>query len=465
MRRLDNLQFDFSKRQQKQKDDKVKLPPEKFQQYLVETVPEGWNVSAKHIKLICEHLDKVVKGEIKRLAIHMPPRHGKTETITVRFGAYWLEKNPFDNVLVTGYNERIARRFSRKSRNIVKERRPLSSDNSAVDEWSLEEGGTFLARGVGSPPTGIGMKLILIDDPIRSREDAESTIIRNKTWDWYQDDLYTRLEPGGAIVMVCTRWHEDDIAARAVASEPDEWTVLSLPAICDSENDPLGRKIGVPLWQERYGKQELNKIKKVMCQEGGDYSWNALYQQQPIPRTGAYFSPEKIDVQQFRPKIIRQVRAWDLASTSGKGDYSVGILLGKDIDGKIWILDMIRGQYDAGTRDRIISHTANLDGRSVRIRLPQDPGQAGKSQRLHLAKLLDGYSISFVPVSGSKVLRADPIGSQIAAENVCMLKANWNRDLLDEMRSFPLGKNDDIVDAISDAYHELVRYRTGWSAV
>ena len=394
----------------------------------------------------------------------MPPRHGKTETVTVRFGAYFLESNPRDNVLVTGYNERIARRFSRKSRQIVKDRRSLAEDNTSQDEWSLPEGGTFLARGVGSPPTGVGFKLILIDDPIRSREDSESLLLRDKAWDWYSDDIYTRLEPGGAIVMVCTRWHEDDIAARALASEPDQWTVLSLPAICDSEEDLLKRKIGEPLWFERYNKQDLNKIKKVMVSQHGDYGWNALYQQRPIPKTGAYFSPDKITIEPFMPQIVRKVRAWDLASTKNGGDHTVGILLGKDVDNKIWILDMVRGQYDSGTRDRIIKQTAEIDGRDVRIRLPQDPGQAGKSQKLHLAQLLEGYPMVFLPISGSKQLRADPIGSQIAIGNVFMLKNEWNRILLDELRSFPLGKNDDIVDALSDAYSELSRARYGWTA-
>lgn len=463
---MDSLQFDFLKQQQKQKTsrDRILLPPDNYLQYMIDTLPIGWSVDAKHIKLICKHLDMVEKGEIKRLMINMPPRHGKTETITVRFGAYFLERNPTENVLVTGYNERIARRFSRKSRQIVKERRPLSEDSTAQDEWTLPEGGTFLARGVGSPPTGVGFKLILIDDPIKSREDAESMIMRDKAWDWYSDDLFTRLEPGGAIIMVCTRWHEDDVAARALASEPDQWTVLSLPAVCDSEDDAIGRKIGDPLWKERYNKADLNKIKKVMIAQNGDYGWNALYQQQPIPRTGAYFSPEKIKVEPFRPKIVRQVRAWDLASTANAGDYTVGILLGKDIDNRIWILDMIRGQYDAGTRDRIIRQTAELDGTDTRIRMPQDPGQAGKSQKLHLVQLLQGFPVIFLPVSGSKQLRADPVGSQIAAENVTMLRAEWNRYLLDELRSFPLGKNDDIVDALADAYSEVSRTRTGWTA-
>jgi predicted phage terminase large subunit-like protein len=201
-----------------------------------------------------------------------------------------------------------------------------------------------------------------------------------------------------------------------------------------------------------------------MIAQNGEYGWNALYQQQPIPRTGAYFSPEKIKVEPFRPKIVRQVRAWDLASTANAGDYTVGILLGKDIDNRIWILDMIRGQYDAGTRDRIIRQTAELDGTDTRIRMPQDPGQAGKSQKLHLVQLLQGFPVVFLPVSGSKQLRADPVGSQIAAENVTMLRAEWNRYLLDELRSFPLGKNDDIVDALADAYSEVSRTRTGWTA-
>ena len=225
--------------------------------------------------MIAEHLDAVNRGEIDRLAIHMPPRHGKSETVTVRAPLYDLERDPELNVLVTGYNERFARKFGRKTRNLAIERGLVASDKTANDEWATKKGGLYMARGVGSPPTGTGFKRIYIDDPIRRREDAESEIYREKTWDWYTDDLYTRLEPGGAIILTMTLWHEDDLGARAVASEPGKWTVLKLPAISDE---------GKALWPERYSVGDLNRIRDAIRRRDGERSWEALYQQNQIGR-------------------------------------------------------------------------------------------------------------------------------------------------------------------------------------
>src|SRR5690606_27623473 len=153
------------------------------------TLPTGWTVP-DHIRVINEHLEAVERGEIDRLAIHMAPRHGKSETVTIRFPLRWIIRRPQDNVLVTGYNERCARKFSRRIRNMAGERGLVAADKSVTDEWETTRGGIVMARGVGNPPTGTGFNLIVIDDPIRKREDAESEAYRDKTWDWYTDDLY-----------------------------------------------------------------------------------------------------------------------------------------------------------------------------------------------------------------------------------------------------------------------------------
>jgi len=435
--------------------------------YLKETLPSGWDSSPKHIRLICEYLDKVEKGEIDRLAIHMPPRHGKTETITVRYSAYCIEKRPQHNVLVTGYNERIARRFSRKARTIVRGRKSLNKDNSAQDEWSMPEGGTFMSRGVSSPPTGVGFRTVIIDDAIKSRSEAESEHYRERAWLWYQDDLYTRLEPGGSIIMVCTRWHEDDIAARAVASEPNRWTILNLPAICEEENDVLGREIGEALWEDRYSVEDLQRIKGILTTTEGEYSWNALYQQRPSGKEGSFFKPTniKINNDNFLPKIVRKVRAWDLAASERKGDYTVGFLLGIDSENNVWVMDCVRGQYDSHNRDKTILQTAILDGKETPIIIPQDPGQAGLSQKKYFLRLLSGFAVLSKPVSGSKEVRAAPFSSAVNGEMVNFIKSTWNKVVIEELRSFPSGKNDDCVDALSDGYNFLfTRNKTNWGA-
>lgn len=393
------------------------------------------------------------RGEFDRLAIFMPPRHAKTETVTVRFPVYLLEGDPAERILVTGYNERMARRFSRKTRTIAKTRIALAGDKAAADEWETEAGGGLVARGVGTPPTGFGFGWIFIDDPIKKREEAESEVYREKVWDWYTDDLYTRLEPGGKMVLTLTRWHHDDLAARAIASEPDRWRVLKLPALAE-ENDPIGREVGEALWPERFTAEALQRIKGVQSGESGAYAFEALYQQNPTPREGAFFKVSQLEILPAAPANLKTVRAWDLAAST-KGDYTVGAKLGKDDAGLFYILDIVRGQWLPDERNRVMLQTAALDGRSTRIRLAQDPGAAGVDQVQALTRMLAGYTVKAERVSGSKEVRADGLASQINAGNVKIVKGDWNRALIEELRTFPLGKNDDQVDSVADGFNEL----------
>lgn len=424
--------------------------------YLKKTLPRTWTVDAAHIHLIAEQLERVERGEIDRLAIHMPPRHGKSETVTYRFPIRWLERNMETNVLVTGYNERFARKFGRRSRNIAKDRGIVSADKFAADEWETTKGGIYMARGVGSPPTGTGFSLIVIDDPIRRREDAESPTYREKVWDWYTDDLYTRLEPGGAIVLIMTLWHEDDIGARAIASEPGRWHVLKLPALA-LEDDPMGRKAGEALWPERYDVTALERIRAVQQQNDGARSFEALYQQNPTPREGDFFKVSMLKIEKVAPANLRQVRAWDMGATEGNGDPTAGVKMGTNGDGIFWITDVKRKQWSTDTRNAEIKLAASLDGTSTKIRGPQDPGAAGKEAAASFTRLLAGYNVKTMPVSGDKVTRADPFSSQVNAGNVRLVEGDWNAAFIEELRTFPNGKHDDQVDAASDAFAELAQ--------
>lgn len=394
------------------------------------------------------------RDEFDRLLITMPPRHSKSETCTVRAPAYLLEQDPHERILVTGYNETMARRFSRKTRTILRGRVELSKEKSGVDEWETIEGGGLVARGVGTPPTGFGFGWIFIDDPIKKREEAESETYRNKTWDWYTDDIYTRIEPGGKIVMTLTRWHHDDIAARAVASEPDKWRILKLPALAEAD-DPIGRKLGEALWPERFNEAALNRIRNVQNKADGAYSFEALYQQNPTPREGAFFKVNQLEIIDTAPANLKTVRAWDLAASS-KGDYTVGAKLGKDDAGLFYVLDIVRGQWLPDERNRVMMQTAALDTRSTRIRLSQDPGAAGVDQVQALTRMLAGYSVRSERESGSKEVRADGFASQVNAGNVRLIAGSWNKDFIEELRTFPMGKHDDQVDAASNGFNDLV---------
>lgn len=427
--------------------------------FLPQVAPPRWTFDVPHLRLIADHLDAVTRGEIDRLAIFMPPRHAKTETVTIRYPVYRLERDPTSRVLVTGYNERVAHKFSRKSRNIAKGRVSMT-DKTGADEWETTAGGGVVGRGVGTPPTGYGFDLIMIDDPIKKREEAESEVYREKLWDWYTDDLYTRLEPGGALILTLTRWHHDDLAARAIESEPNRWTILRLPALAEP-GDPMGRQPGQALWPGRYDEEALARIRAVQSASGDAYGFESLYQQNPTPREGAYFKVGQLVIVDAAPTGLRECRAWDLAASAGKGDYTAGVRLGVDGQGVWYILDLKRGQWSPDERDGLLRQTATLDGTSVKVRLAQDPGQAGLDQAIRLTRLLSGYSVRSERVSGDKATRASGLAAQINAGNVRLIRGAWNGDLIEEFRQFPQGKNDDIVDAAADAFNEIALASNG----
>jgi hypothetical protein len=239
----------------------------------------------QYLQYVQAQLDRVTTGECKRLMLFLPPRHGKSEMTTVRYPVWRLERDPSLKVIIGAYNQILANKFSRKARRIAEQRIPLARDRAAVEDWETASGGGVRAVGVGGGITGQGGNLIVIDDPVKSRDEAESLAYRDRVWEWYTDDLYTRLEPGGSIILIMTRWHDDDLAGRILASDTAvDWTVISLPALAES-NDPLDRDEGEPLNPERYDTAALLDIKQTL----GSRSFTALYQQTPIPAEGGMF--------------------------------------------------------------------------------------------------------------------------------------------------------------------------------
>lgn len=244
-----------------------------------------WRWDIPHLQLIQRELDRVTRGEIDRLMLFLPPRHSKSESTTVRYAAWRIEQSPALRVIIAAYNQTLASKFSRKVRRLVREHIPLSDERTAMDDWETNEGGGVRAVGVGGGVTGQGGDLIIIDDPVKSREEADSLTYRERVWDWYTDDLYTRLEPGAAIILIMTRWHQDDLAGRILNSEDGpNWTVVHLPALA-MEHDALGRQPGEPLWPERYDAEAFRRIRASV----GERGWYALYQGVPQPDGGAIF--------------------------------------------------------------------------------------------------------------------------------------------------------------------------------
>lgn len=383
----------------------------------------------------------------------MPPRHGKSELCSKYLPSWYLGTFPEHRVILSSYEAAYAASWGRKARNLLEEHGQtlgvkVAESPSAADAWDIAgHAGGMVTAGAGGAITGKGANLLIIDDPHKNAEEAASATIRNKIWDWWQSTAYTRLEPDGAAVVIQTRWHQDDLCGRLIKDAMDggeKWRVLKLPAINDR---------GEALWPERYSVERLQQIRRAV----GEYYWSALYQQEPTPREGMLFKTSELEILHGCPQVQRIVRAWDLAVSSGKGDYTTGVKIGLDHNGIFYVMDVVRGQWGADERNRIIRQTAELDGLGVAIRGPQDPSAAGKEVALAFTRLLSGFAVRTEVVTGSKILRADPLAAQLNVGNVKLIAGPWNRDYIEEFRQFPLGQNDDQIDASSDAFTELVR--------
>lgn len=397
------------------------------------------------------------------MMLFVPPRHGKSQMVTVRYPVWRLEQNPEMNVIVGAYSQTLANRFSRQARKIARERMPLDIERSAVEEWATEKGGIFRSVGVGAGVTGQGGDLIIIDDPVKNREEANSPVYRDKVWDWYTDDLYTRREPGAAMILIMTRWHEDDLAGRILASEDGQnWTVVKLPAEAEEE-DPLGRKIGEALCPDRFNEEDLQSIHKVLGN-----SYYALYQQRPTAIEGNMFKRHWFETVREVPAIAKRVRWWDRAATANGGDYTVGVLMAY-VDNIYYVEDVVRGQWSSHERDKVIRQTAEDDSEKysdIEQWTEQEPGSSGKDAARSFVILLNGFRARYKPSTGSKEVRADPFSAQAEAGNVKLKKASWNKVYLDELALFPSGTNDDQVDGSSGSFNRLARGNktSSWSA-
>lgn len=410
------------------------------------------------------------KEGIGRAMIFLPPRHGKTKKVSHMFPAWLLSQAPHVRVIAASYGATLAYRNSRFVRNLVAsdEYRAaypdvrLATDTASVNEWDIaRHGGGLIAAGVGGGVTGHGANLILIDDVVKSRAEAESATYRQRVKDWYDNDLLTRLEePGGAIILMMTRWHTDDLAGYLLESD-DKWHVLSLPAIA-GVNDPIGRAPGEALWPQRYTAEILAERRARM----GEYAFSSLYQQTPLPPGGRLFDTGKIEVIDYEPTCTQVVRFYDLAVTAKKhSDYTAGVKLGLMEDETLVVLDVYRAQKIMPDIERDIAQTAAIDGAAVPIRLEAE--KAGIIQLDYLLRnpAMRPYTLDRAAPEGDKFTRAQPVASRVNGGVVKMVRGTWNRAFLDELSVFPSGEHDDQIDALSGAYDMLVSGTPTWRAM
>lgn len=419
---------------------------------------------APHHRLLIRELERVASGATKRLMVCMPPGSAKS-TYAILFVAWFLARMPRAKIIGASHTADLAERFSRTAQDVIRDNTDILGFRLAresVQDWDTSSRGEYKAAGVGGPITGRRADLVIIDDPVKGRAQADSEIERENTWNWYRANLRTRLRPGASIVLIMTRWHEDDLGGRLLDTQRHLWRVVSLPAQA-IEGDPLGRSPGEWLWDgdPKYGyADELRSVLAEAEASGGMRDWQSMYQQDPRPGEGALFKVAMIGAIEAEPASWRWLRAWDLAATEDVGtanpDWTVGVKMGKGPDGQFVVADVVRVRGGPDVVERLIKATADRDGKSVRISLPQDPGQAGKSQVLYLTRKLVGYTVESSPETGDKSTRAAPLASQMNVGNVAIVRGSWNAPYLDELSTFPSGSKDDQVDASSRAFNGLI---------
>jgi len=508
---------------------------------------------AAHHRHIIDTLERVTSGECKRLMIFMPPRHGKSELVTVRYAAWRMRQKPDMNVIIGSYNQRLANRFSRKIKTVLcddfqitaetqrrredengqenetdvphNSERGVDSRNSknssprlsvsavnenespfpfnrprfknSESEWETRAGGGLRAVGVGSGVTGFGANLIIVDDPIKSRAEANSIKYRERVHDWFNDDLYTRLEPNGQIILIQTRWHEDDLAGRLLAEENgSEWTVINLPALAEEnltaetqrreeepgkeigtvhgsndlpfsplrlgasavQTDLLGRTPGDALWPARFDVPHLENTREKI----GSYSFASLYQQHPVPAEGGLFKREWFrHIVDRPPHGLIWKRGYDLGITANAtSDHTASYRVAYDKEGILYI--------DGGYRRRIEypDQRRYILGR-IREELDTEHGIEDTAngsavvQELRKEFRLQGRAFRAVKPKGDKVTRCLAWMNLAEAGNVRLVRAAWNKEFIDECCAFPLGTHDDQIDAVSIAVamHARHKYR------
>lgn len=421
---------------------------------------------ARHLDLIEQAvLDTIATGG--RLILSVSVRHGKSEFASRWLPAWYLGRYPDRRVILATHEADFAAAHGRFARQILTEYGPtdfgvtVSRASSAANRWDIDgHSGGMLTVGVGGSPIGRGADLMIIDDPFKNFEDAMSPRIRQKVQEWWTGTMVSRIEPGGAVIIICARWHEDDLTGFLLREDGDNWTELRLPALCDDpDTDPLGRAMGEPLWPERYDLDTILQRQREVSLALGPQIWMAQFQQTPRSPTGGLFPEDKwthLDELPCPINEVRWVRGWDLAATADGGDWTVGVLMGLMPDERIVIKDVIRGQWAPDDVRREILLAAASDPPGTVIELPQDPGQAGKDQALQLTRMLRGYPVMTRTVSGSKEVRATGLSAQQRAGNVCLLPGGWEGAFVNELRLFPRGVADDQVDAASSAFMGLV---------
>ena len=424
-----------------------------------------------HVVKIAEALQRVEAGEIRRLMIFMPPRHGKSLLCSQIFPCWFLGRDPKREIMCVSYNNDFATRFGRKTRGLFRSEEfrevfpgiDVSHESKAADNWELKytsfekgrervrDGGVFQAAGIDGEVTGKGANLILIDDPVKGRANADSEAVRNSTWNFYESDLYSRQLSGCAIVLIQTRWHMDDLAGRLLERMKEggeQWEILELPAILDKEEKHS-------LWPEKFPIEEMKRYKNTMTSR----TWQSLYMQSPVADEGniikrAWWVPWADENNREKPLpehwefiLLSVDTAYTIKDTSSYSAISVwGIFKQNNGTPGIMLLDTWRDRLEyPELRKKILEYSDEWNPDVLVI----EKKASGQSLSQDMKRLLLPV-VDFRP-DKDKMTRAQSASPMIQAGLVFYVPNKYNQDMIDECAAFPTGKNDDLVDTMSQA--------------
>lgn len=435
---------------------------------------EGWTMEA-----ICEHLEAVTRGEIRRLLINIPPGFSKSMIVNVFWPAWeWTQMERRHYRYISCAHEQ-----GNSVRDLLRCRDLLNSewyqgnwpfkwksDQNAKTKYENDRTGWREASSVGAGLIGRRGDRLILDDP-HSPRGTDSDADREDALRWFSETLPTRLNDvqRSAIVVIMQRLHEQDVSG-LILSKDLGYDHLCIPMAYEFDHPHKSRtklgwadprtEDGELAWPERFPEESVDELKAAFRAKGGTYAEAGQLQQRPTPRGGGMFQRKDFQFVDRAPKYTKAVRGWDLAASKKKGaDWTSSCKMAR-VDGDIYVLDVTRDRLTPRGVETEIQALAGSDGHSVEISIPQDPGQAGLAQKSALAAGLHGYDVRFSPETGSKEDRAKPLAAQCEAGNVYLVRAAWNDTFVSELCSFPMGEFDDQVDAASRAYSRLIQKRT-----
>jgi predicted phage terminase large subunit-like protein len=446
---------------------------------------------------ICRRLEKfsqdVVDKKSPRLMLLMPPRHGKSELASIRFPAWHLGQHPHHEVINVGYNLDLPMVFSRKVREIFRDPLfqaifpgvALDPDSQGAEKWNTTAGGGFLAAGAAGGLTGKGAHVLIIDDPLKNQEEADKAEHRDKLTDWYESVAYTRLAPGGGVLLIETWWNDDDLAGRLQARmrepEADQFEVVKYPALSEAweyrdedtyhivrspealdlteRNLTLLRPIDTCLHEARYPTEAVKRIRANLQPR----IWSALYQQNPVPDEGMYFKKEDFVLHPAPPdpRDCRIYTAWDFAiGEKQQNDWTVGATIAQDSEDYLWVLEIVRFKGDTfQIIEGILDTAVRWSGRpGCDYLIGAEDGQIWRTLEPMLKKRMAERrqypSYEVLRPFTDKLVRARPLQGRMQQNRVIFPKdASWLDTARQEMLRFPAGAHDDVVDALAWAAH------------